>query len=471
MMHPDWLGKPVRTVHILAVGLNHRTAPVEIREKFAVGTDQLPAALQQLKQTTSILECVIVSTCNRTEIYAVVDRLHVCGHILRAYMSEWFGVPSRDFAPYLYIYEDDQAVRHLFRVACGLDSMVIGETQILGQVRDAFLRAQQEKTTGILFNTLFRQAVTLAKRAHSETAVGESAVSVSYAAVELVRRAFGQFADKRVVIVGAGKMGELTAKHLHAGGVSRMMVVNRTPEKAKELADLFRGTAHGFDELPELLREADIVISSTGSRAFVLTLEQVEQAMGGRRSRPLFLIDIAVPRDIDPDAANVPGVCLYDIDDLEHVVENNMAQRQREALKIERMIREELREFERWYKTLSVRPVIRALQEKAARIHEETMESLFHKLPNLEERERKIIRKLTKSIVHQLLHDPILRIKEMAAEENGDEVLDTAVALFALEDLVSGREPEEDRREAGAEWPASALRASRAEPERLLARL
>jgi glutamyl-tRNA reductase len=251
-----------------------------------------------------------------------------------------------------------------------------------------------------------------------------------------------------------------------------MMVVNRTPEKAKELADLFCGTAHGFDELPELLREADIVISSTGSRAFVLTREQVEQALEGRRSRPLFLIDIAVPRDIDPDAANVPGVYLYDIDDLEHVVENNMAQRQREALKIERMIREELREFERWYKTLSVRPVIRALQEKAARIHEETMESLFHKLPNLEERERKIIRKLTKSIVHQLLHDPILRIKEMAAEENGDEVLDTAVTLFALEGLVSGqREPEEDRRETGAEWPAGALRAGGAEPERLLARL
>lgn len=461
----------MRTVHILAVGLNHRTAPVEIREKFAVGTDQLPAALDKLKQTRSILEGVIVSTCNRTEIYAVVDRLHVCGHILRAYMSEWFGLPSRDFAPYLYIYEDEQAVRHLFRVTCGLDSMVIGETQILGQVRDAFLLAQQEKATGILFNTLFRQAVTLAKRAHSETSVGESAVSVSYAAVELVKRDFGRLTDKQVVILGAGKMGELTAKHLQAGGASRIMVVNRTPEKAKELADQFRGTAHGFDDLPELLREADIVISSTGSRTFVLTREQVEQAMEGRRSRPLFLIDIAVPRDVDPDAANVPGVHLYDIDDLEHVVENNLAQRKREALKIERMIREEMREFERWYKTLSVRPVIRALQEKAARIHEETMDSLFQKLPHLGERERKLIRKLSKSIVNQLLHDPILRIKELAAEENADEVLETAVALFALEDLIAQQEPDADRRKVGVERPTAALRAGGMVPERVLARL
>ncbi len=328
----------------------------------------------------------------------------------------------------------------MFRVTSGLDSMVIGETQILGQVRDAFMLAQAEKATGTIFNTLFKQAITLAKRAHSETSIGENAVSVSYAAVELGKRIFGHFADKTVMIIGAGKMSELTVKHINASGARRVIVANRTYERAEELARKFDGIACSMEEVQDRLREVDIVISSTGAAHFVLTREQVLAAMNKRKSRPLFMIDIAVPRDLDPEIIDVPNVFLYDIDDLQGIVESNLEQRRMEAAKIEQMIREEMDGFEQWYKTLGVGPVIQALREKAARIHEETMDSMMKKLPDLDERELKVIRKLTKSIVNQMMRDPILRIKDMAAERNGEEALRMFTRIFALEELLAEQE-------------------------------
>jgi glutamyl-tRNA reductase len=424
-------------MHIIVVGLNYRTAPVEVREKFTFSEAELPEALRRLKQTKSILECVIVATCNRTELYAVVDRLNVCRHYINSYLESWFGISRDTFSRYLYMYEDQEAIRHLFRVTCGLDSMVIGETQILGQVRDAFLLAQQTATTGTLFNKLFREAVTVAKQAQTETTIGENAVSVSYAAVELGRKIFGSFAGKKVMVIGAGKMSELTAKHLHAGGVGEVVVANRTLERAEELARKFAGSACSIDKIGEKLAEIDIVISSTGSAGYVLTKKDVEQIWFRRKAAtPLFIIDIAVPRDIDPAIAELDNVFLYDIDDLEGIVESNLEQRRNEALKIEKMIEEGMEEFDRWYRTLGVGPVIRALQEKSSAIHAEVMESLFNKLPDLSEREVKVIRKLTKSIVNQMLHDPINRIKEMAAGKNGEEALEMFVQFFALEERV-----------------------------------
>lgn len=426
-------------MHILAVGLNYRTAPVAVRERFAVAEAEMPEALGRLKATKSILECVIVATCNRTEIYAVVDRHNVCGYHIRSFMEQWFGAPIQDFHSHLYIHEDDKAIEHLFRVTSGLDSMVVGETQILGQVRNAFLTAQEHKTTGTLFNMLFKQAVTMAKRAHAETSIGENAVSVSYAAVELGKRIFGSFAGKSVLIIGAGKMSELTAKHLHANGCGKVVVANRSLEGAQQLAEKFEGTACTLVELEKQLAQADIVISSTGAAGYVLTSEQVEQVMKKRKSRPLFMIDIAVPRDLDPTIMDVQNVFLYDIDDLEGIVESNMEQRRQEALKIEAMIVQEMADFDQWFKTLGLSPVIRALQEKAAHVHEETMDSLFKKLPDLSEREVKVIRKLTKSIVNQMMHDPILRVKEMAAEKNGDEAIEMFTKIFALEEQLHQR--------------------------------
>jgi glutamyl-tRNA reductase len=315
--------------------------------------------------------------------------------------------------------------------------MVIGETQILGQIKDAFLLAQEEKATGTLFNMLFKQAITLAKRAHSETAIGENPVSISSAAVELGKRIFGSFANKTVMIIGAGKMSELTAKHLHANGAEKILVTNRTHERAVELAHKFHGQAVKFEQLPEELEFVDIVISSTGSAEMVLTKEQVQKALLKRKARPLFMIDIAVPRDLDPGIGELRNVFLHDIDDLEAIVESNLSERSQEVSKIEMMITEEHQVYEQWYKTLGVSPIIQALQYKSSLIHEETMDSLLNKIPDLDEREIKIIRKLTKSIVNQMLRDPILRVKEMAGERHADEALEMFTKIFSLEEQIA----------------------------------
>ncbi|MCS7458749.1 glutamyl-tRNA reductase [Paenibacillus doosanensis] len=427
-------------MHIVVAGLNYRTAPVSIREKFTFADGDLEVALSELKETKSIMECVIVGTCNRTELYVVVDREHLCGHYLRGFIEKWFGVPREEFNKHLYIYENEKAIEHLFRVTSGLDSMVIGETQILGQIRDAFLLAQQCKTTGILFNTLFKQSVTLAKRAHTETGIGENPVSVSYAAVELGKRIFGNYDHKKVMIIGAGKMSELTVKHLYANGADKVIVVNRTLSRAQELAGKFEGVAGSMDKLLVYLEEVDIVISSTGSADIVLTKEQVAAVLQKRRSRPLFMIDIAVPRDLDSAIGELPNVFLYDIDNLQSIVNNHLQERRKAALVIEDMIVDEMAAFDQWTRTLGVRPLIQALQTKASSIHEETMDSLLKKLPDLDERELKVIRKLTKSIVNQMLRDPVNRIKEMAAERHGDEALEYFTKIFALEEQLAEQE-------------------------------
>jgi glutamyl-tRNA reductase len=427
-------------MHIVVVGLNYRTAPVEIREKFAISDHDLPQALTELKQTKSIMECVIVATCNRTEIYAVVDRENLCKHYIPNFIEQWFQIPKEEFTKHLYMYEHEKAIEHLFRVTSGLDSMVIGETQILGQVRDAFLLSQSMKTTGSFFNTLFKQAVTLAKRAHSETGIGDNPVSVSYAAVELGKRIFGTYTGKTVMIIGAGKMSELTVKHLYANGAGKVIVVNRTYERAVELAEKFNGIPCTIDDMLIRLAEVDIVISSTGAPGYVLTPEQLQPILQKRKSRPLFMMDIAVPRDLDPRISDLSNVFLYDIDDLEAIVANHLQERRKEAVKIEEMIKIEMELFEQWTQTLGVSPVIQALQTKANLVHEETMDSLLKKLPDLEDREIKLIRKLTKSMVNQMLRDPILRVKEMAGERRGDEAVDLFTKLFALEETLDEQE-------------------------------
>lgn len=422
-------------MHIVVVGLNYRTAPVEIREKFAIIEGQLPEALKRLKETKGILESVIVATCNRTEIYAVVDRLQICGHYICGFLEEWFGIPRKEFVKCLYIYEDKRAVKHLLRVVSGLDSMVIGETQILGQVRTAFFTSQELGMTGTIFNHLFQQAITFAKRAHTETAINENAVSISYAAVELGKKIFGTFEGKTVMIVGAGKMGELTAKHLVAGGADKIIVANRTEERAAQLAKIFHAETCLLSELTAKIPEIDVLITSTGAQEWLLTREQLAQ-LPRQAKRPLFMIDISVPRNLDPEIKHVPNVFLYDIDDLEGIVEENMEHRRKEAEKIESMIEEEVSAHEYWFKTLSAGPIIRALQEKSSKIHQNTLESLFNKLPELDERQRKVIQKLTRSIVTQIIQAPIASVKEMAAEENGGEWLSAFAKIFAIEDEI-----------------------------------
>lgn len=420
-------------MHILVVSVNYRTAPVEFREKLTFQAAELERAMTTLQNQKSVLENVIVSTCNRTEVYAVVDQLHTGRYYIKKFLADWFQLEIEEVAPYLTIFEQDGAVDHLFRVTCGLDSMVVGETQILGQIKDSFLEAQQVKATGTIFNELFKQVITLAKRAHSETTIGESAMSVSYAAVELGKKIFGELTDCHVLILGAGKMGELALQNLYGSGARKVTVMNRTLSKAEAMAEKYMGHAKSLSELQCALLEADILISSTGASEYVITKEMMTKVEKMRSGRPLFMVDIAVPRDIDPAIDELEGSFLYDIDDLQGVVEANRAERLKEAEKIQFMIEEEMVLFKTWLSTLGVVPLISALRDKALAIQSDTMESLERKIPNLSDREKKVISKHTKSIINQLLKDPILVAKEIAAEDGATEKLALFAKIFDLE--------------------------------------
>lgn len=440
-------------MHTIVVGLNYKTAPVEIREKLSFIESELPKAMEALQKEKSILENVIVSTCNRTEIYAVVDQLHTGKYYVKKFLSKWFDIPIEDFSSHLFIREEDGALEHLFKVTAGIDSMVLGETQILGQVRKSFLDGQEIGTTGTVYNQLFKQAVTFAKRAHSETAIGENAVSVSYAAVELAKKIFGTLKHKHVAILGAGKMGELAIQNLYGSGVGKVTVINRTFEKAESLAAKFDGEARSMKELQCSLLEADILITSTGATDYVIDYGLMEFVEKLREGRPLFMVDIAVPRDIDPRVGDLPNVFLYDIDDLQGIVEANLAERQRAANEITDMIHYEIVQFKDWFATLGVVPVISALRKKASRIQEETMASIENKMPNLTERERKVLSKHTKSIINQLLKEPILQAKELANSSNANEQLRLFQQIFGIEEevqeeVISAQKKEKARAEA-----------------------
>ncbi|EON71423.1 glutamyl-tRNA reductase [Lysinibacillus sphaericus] len=423
-------------MHTIVVGLNYKTAPVEIREKLSFIESELPQAMEALQKQKSILENVIVSTCNRTEIYAVVDQLHTGRHFVKQFLAKWFNLPVETFSSYLTIREEDEALEHLFKVTAGIDSMVLGETQILGQVKKSFLNGQEIGTTGTVYNQLFKQAVTFAKRAHNETAIGENAVSVSYAAVELAKKIFGSLQRKHVAILGAGKMGELAIENLYGSGVGKVTVINRTFEKAESLAAKFQGEAKSMKELQCSLLEADILITSTGATDFVIDYELMQFVERLRKGKPLFMVDIAVPRDIDPRVGDLANVFLYDIDDLQGIVEANLAERERAAADITQMIDKEVVQFKDWFATLGVVPVISALRKKANYIQEETMLSIENKMPDLTDRERKILSKHTKSIINQLLKEPILQAKEMANSPKANEQLRLFQQIFGIEDAV-----------------------------------
>ncbi|MGM7636504.1 glutamyl-tRNA reductase [Bacillus sp. Hm123] len=423
-------------MHIVVVGLNYKTAPVEIRERLSFNDSDLERAMSALQQQKSILENVILSTCNRTEIYAVVDQLHTGRYYIKDFLSKWFKLEKEEFTPFLFIYEQEAAVEHLFKVASGLNSMVLGETQILGQVRSSFLRGQEITSTGTVFNHLFKQAITLAKKAHAETDIGANAVSVSYAAVELAKKIFGNLKGKHVLVVGAGKMGELAIQNLHGSGATKVTVINRTFEKAAVLAERFDGDAKTLQELQCALVEADILISSTGSKDYVITKERMAVVEKMRKGKPLFMVDIAVPRDLDPAISELQSVFLYDIDDLEGIVQANLAERQKAAARIELMIESEIITFNDWINMLGVVPVISALRQKALSIQAETMESIERKMPDLTDRERKVLSKHTKSIINQMLKDPISQAKELAGDKRSAEKLELFMQIFNIEQEV-----------------------------------
>lgn len=423
-------------MHIIKVGLTYQTAPIEIREKLVFSDDHIEKAMIELNNQKSILENVILSTCNRMEIYVVADQLHTGRYYVKKFLADWFELEIDTFSKYMEILDNDHAVEHLFRVSTGLKSMVLGETQILGQIRQAFLTAQKINTTGTLFNELFKQAIAFAKRAHRETAINDQAVSVSYAAVELAKKIFGDINQKQVVILGAGEMGEQTARNLAGAGTNEIIVVNRTLERAHELANKFHAKAAKMTELERIMKNADILISSTGSSAHVLTKEDLISVQKERKGEPLFLVDIAVPRDLDPKIGELDSVFLYDIDDLQHIVDANLEARKAAAEEIELMLEAEIVAFNEWITTLGVVPVITALREKALAIQGTTLDSIIRKIPDLDERERKVLNKHTKSIINQLLKDPIRQAKELGAKENPIDSLSLFIDIFGLDESV-----------------------------------
>lgn len=441
-------------MHTIVVGVNYRTAPVDLREKLTFVEAELPSAMRALQQEKSILENIIISTCNRTEVYAVVDQLHTGRYYIKRFLAEWFHIPMDSFAAHLVIHENDKAIEHLLKVSVGMDSMVLGETQILGQVRERFFEAQSIGTTGTVFNRLFKQAITFSKKAHATTDIGANAVSISYAAVTLAKQVFGSLMGKHIAILGAGEMGELALKNLQGSGAEKVTVVNRTFSTAEGIAQKFGGVAKPMSEIQCVLLEADILISSTAATDYVIDYEGMKYVEKLRNGNPLFLIDIAVPRDLDPKIGELSNVFLYDIDDLQGIVDANLAERERAAEKIGFMIEGQIIEFNEWLTTLGVVPVITALREKALEIQGTTMESILNKIPDLTERERKVLSKHTKSIINQLIKEPIQQAKELAMEPKSTEKLELFQRIFGLEQTVI----EEKEKEALAKLAKERLR-------------
>jgi len=422
-------------MHILVTGLSHKTAPVNIREKLSFPLANLEEALHDFLTYSHINEGVIVSTCNRTEIYCVCDELESGKEDTIQFLSSYNGVDRAELSKYLYFHDSYEAVHHLFRVAASLDSMVVGEAQILGQLKEAYESAFEAGTTNVIFNRLFRHAFAVGKKVRTETEIGESAVSISYAAVELAKKVFEDLRGRRVIIIGAGEMSELTARHLVANGVTSILVANRTHQRAVELAERFGGQAIEFDQLTDYIALADIIISSTGAPHYVIKKEDVAQAMSKRRHKPVFFIDIAVPRDIDPEVNDIYNVFLYDIDNLQSVVDANLAERAKEAKKAELIVEREVDDFIFWLSSLEVVPTISALKKIAETIRQQETEKALSKLISLSDREKNIINALTSVIVNKLLHQPIVRIKECAHRKDGYLYIESLRHLFDLAEI------------------------------------
>lgn len=426
--------KTVRPNTILLTGINHQTAPVEVRERVSFSAQEAPAALDALMAAPSLLETILISTCNRTEILLTTDDPAAAHKAAIACLTQQKGVLPEQVAPYIYLHREEAAVRHIFRVASGLDSMVMGEPQILGQVKDAYRLAVERKTSGVILNRLIHKTFLVAKRVRSETGIGDSAVSVSYAAVELAKKIFGTLEDKSVLLIGAGEMAELAVEHLSGQRVKTIHVANRTLERAVELARRYQGRAVSFQEIPDMLGSVDIVVSSTGAPGFVVTREQVKQVMRGRRNNPIFFIDIAVPRDIDPDINRVENAYVYDIDDLKAVIDENLQHRRQEAVRAERIVDEAVLTFRAWYESLDVVPTIVALREKVSDMaHAEAGKTLGSSLKHLPSQDQDAIHKMTEAIVSKLLHDPTTFLKQIEEKKDKARYLDIVRRLFKIE--------------------------------------
>ncbi len=424
-------------MNIVVVGLSHKTAPVEIREKVAFAPTAMEAPSRQLLALPSIAEGVIVSTCNRVELYAASRNVEAAIIELKRFMSEYHKVPAEILAEHLYEYEGVDAIRHVLRVASSLDSMVIGEPQILGQIKTAYGYATEFKTSGVILNRFLHKAFSVAKRVRTETAIASNAVSVSFAAVELARKIFDTLEDKTVMLIGAGEMCELAAKHFVNNGVKKVMVTNRTFARAEKLAAEFPGGIPvSFENFREQLHRVDIVLSSTGAPDYVLEAKKIKEVIKARRYKPMFLIDIAVPRDIDPMANKLDGIYLYDVDDLQGVVQANLKEREKEAAKAEKIIDGEIVQFQKWMSTLEVKPTIVALRRRLDEVRKAEVEKTLASLNGLGQKEQKAIEAMANAIVNKILHHPTNVLKQSQNGSGNDLYIDAVRTLFDLPDTA-----------------------------------
>jgi len=421
-------------IKILNIGMNHETAPVALRECLAKESANTDLALATIRELACIKEGLFLSTCNRVETLFTTEEVGEAKSAITSLLSRLGGIPEETFSSVLFIYEDMGAVRHIFRVASSLDSMVVGEPQILGQIKDAYYQAIREKTSGVILNRLMHRAFHVAKRVRTETGISDAAVSVSYAAVELAKKIFHDLKGRQVLLIGAGEMAELAARHLLRQGVGSIRVANRTFHRAVQVAELFQGSPVSYEEISGQLLEVDIVVSSTASPEYVVTREQVKGSLRKRRNRPLFFIDIAVPRDVEPRVNDLDNVYVYDIDDLKGVIQINMAQRQQEAVKAERIVEEEVIKFEKWLNTLEVVPTIISLKEKAESVRQAELKKSLTSLTALNSTQLEMLEKLTLSITEKIINDPILVLKQKADRPTREMYLDIARRLFKLDE-------------------------------------
>ena len=415
-------------------GLNHRTAPVEVREKFAFPAQDVPLALARLKQSPGVTEGMILSTCNRVEV-AIATEENVDP---RTCVEEFFAssqkVSDRTWLQdYVYGYEGTDAIRHIFRVAASLDSMVIGEPQILGQLKTAYSLAKEAGSLNGFLETVVTRAFSVAKRVRSETEIGVSAVSISYAAVELAKEIFGSLNHKKVMLIGAGKMSELAARHLLRSGVGQVLVTNRTRSRAETLAELVRGKVIDYSEYLAKLPEADIVITSSGATGHILEKPQMQKIIAARKNKPMFLIDIAVPRNIEPTVNEIENVFLYDIDDLQKVVDSNLKDRLNEAAEADKIVAEEVDRLEAWLRSRQVVPLIVTLQEQLEHMRMAELDRSKSKLAGLTPEQQEAVDALTKSIINKVAHGPIVELRKQATSSNGLPVIETISKIFRLD--------------------------------------
>jgi glutamyl-tRNA reductase len=431
------------------IGVNHKTAPVEVRERLAVPESQLPEACKKLAEHPAIAEGMIVSTCNRVEFIA--NMKNGTGD-LREFMRDYFQVDPSQFETYLYEFREDDAVRHIFRVAASLDSMVVGEPQILGQVKEAYATARAVGAVRAQLDQLLTRAFAVAKRVRTETAVGSSSVSIASVAVELAKKIFGTLNGKSVYLVGAGKMSELAARHLLAHGAASLFVANRTYDRAIRLAQKFAGQAIEFQRLYDTCDRADVVITSTGAPQFIFRPEHGEKLMSMRKNKPMFFIDIAVPRDVDPEMNRVDGIFVYDIDDLQQAVVSHVADRKKEAEKAEAIVNGEVVRFHARLQTLDVVPTIVSLQDHLETIRQAEIDRVRGRLGSMSSDQEMAIEALTRGIVNKIMHTPISALKTAARDPESTTLVDLVKKLFNLDNNnhvevgASGADEEKSRR-------------------------